>query len=110
MKYYLFVIVGLISVPAMAGTTCISSAIVGGQTANPSAATEVPSNGSISGTVNINGYKINIDCDLNGRRRHHTLSLAITTPSGETASTSTGNELKLVNSSGDGVSVRCSDD
>lgn len=108
MKILFLGLFALCSFTVMADTTCISNTITGGH-ATPSVSTAIPSNGSLSGTVKINEYKINIDCDIRGRRSNHTLLLKIVAPNGETASTSTGNELKLINSSGDGVSVHCSE-
>ena len=106
MNYYTLLFVGLISTPAFADITCVSSALIGGHEENPSASITIPNNGSISSSMNCGGYKINIDGDLHVRP--HTLSLAIVGPNDNTTSTSTGTELKWVNTSGNGVVVRCS--
>jgi hypothetical protein len=99
-----FAVLSMLSTQAFADVICTANAVSNNQEV-PCSSFQLPEGMAGSTTLSCNGYQITVFCDL-----YHTpnkMDLSIAGPQGSTASTSTENELRLVDSNGDGAAIRC---
>jgi len=106
MKANLMLVIGLalFGAQAIADVVCTMSTIAGGQE-SPCSSMQIPDETTVSSNLTCNGYKVTVDCDLHSNPNK--LSLSIAPPQGPTVSTSTKNQLKLVDGAGNGAAISC---
>ena len=96
---------GLISNTAFASLDCALAMVSASQESPAFSSFTVPNHSAISSKFSHKGYKFTVDCDLHSRPNK--LSLSIVGPNGESTSTSSENELKLIDEGGNGALIRC---
>lgn len=97
-----------LSWPAFASVVCAPAMVAGNHESPACASFEIPDHSAMSFNFSCNGYKFSVNCDLHSRP--NTLSLSIVGPNGTTVSTSSENELKLLDDNGNGTLIRCTAD
>ncbi len=104
-KIGIFAVVAGISTNALADMNCLFGMVNGGQESYFSHM-RVPESGAVSSSTKRNGFYFKVSCDLHNQPNK--LELTIIDPQGLSQSTSSENELKLLDNSGDGAMIRCS--
>lgn len=105
-KIFIILAVATVAGSAFADVTCNSGILLGHRVSSICSSVTIPENGAISTTMSCNGYAINIDCNLHSIPNK--LTLKITSPTGETKSTSSESEVHLTDADGNGAVVGCS--
>lgn len=107
-KFLLAAVILTLSVSAFASLTCVMEQITD-QHASLCASGAIP-DGSATSLIFAckNGFNVSIDCDLHVIPTQ--LALKITGPDGKSVATVTDTELQMVDSAGNGASVRCTND
>ena len=89
---------------AFASMICSANAVVENKITS-TVNMKIPSNGAISSTVNLNTYKVSINCDLHSEP--NSLEILIVSPNDDEKSTDSDSELGMLDNNGNGVLVSC---
>ena len=93
-------------VAAQAEATCKSGVLINHRVASICGSVTVPDHGVVTTHLDCNGYSIAVYCDM--ASEPNKLTLTMTSPSGETETTSSEKEVHMTDANGYGAVVGCS--